>query len=273
MQSLQRIVSQKDWAIPKRSFVHLWFSWVCTRSQKSSTSSYDVLPAYTKHVIKDVIYYGVIRAAKGLRGCISYAIKGLTESKQTSTKTKQQAEQIGKQVRQNPTLNKQTNKQQQRKSNPVTRQVTYCCSKLHWDTVGAGPPVQWIDTAALSKQERIIDVIDNWYNKCRPNTHPFSDESITMQAVLKLYYGAGAFHMLLRADRVNAKGYQRHHEAKNDMNSHGLPCLTYRTCLAWLGPCHSTSKNTKAALWSSYALHTSAGTIFSHASALQKWDN
>ena len=43
------------------------------------------------------------------KGMPSYAIKGLTESKQTSTKTKQQAEQIGKQVRQNPTLNKQTN--------------------------------------------------------------------------------------------------------------------------------------------------------------------
>ena len=54
--------------------------------------------------------------------------------------------------------------------------------------------------------------------------------------------------MLLRAYRVNAKGYQRHHEAKNDMNSLGLPLLTYRTRLAWLEPFHSTNKNTKAAL-------------------------
>ena len=69
-----------------------------------------------------------------------------------------------------------------------------------------------------------------------------------MQAVLKLYHRAGAFHMLLRAYRVNAKGYQRHHEAKNDMNSLGLPLLTYRTRLAWLEPFHSTNKNTKAAL-------------------------
>ena len=37
-------------------FVQLRFSWAFTRSQKSSRSSYDVLPADTKHVIKDVMW-------------------------------------------------------------------------------------------------------------------------------------------------------------------------------------------------------------------------
>ena len=54
-----------------------------------------------------------------LRERISYAIKGLTESKQTSTKTKQQSEQMGKQVRQNPALNKQTNKQTSNNNNKI----------------------------------------------------------------------------------------------------------------------------------------------------------
>ena len=60
-QSLQRRVSRRDWATPKRSFCSaLVLMSVHTRSQKSSRSSYDVLPADTKHVTKDVI-----GAAKG----------------------------------------------------------------------------------------------------------------------------------------------------------------------------------------------------------------
>ena len=41
---------------PNIHFVKLWFSWACTRSQKSIMLSYDVLPADTKHVIKDIIW-------------------------------------------------------------------------------------------------------------------------------------------------------------------------------------------------------------------------
>ena len=56
MQSLQRMVSQRDSAIP-RMFI-LFSSGAPERATKSQTSSgrspYDVLPADTKDVIKDV---------------------------------------------------------------------------------------------------------------------------------------------------------------------------------------------------------------------------
>ena len=42
---------------PNVHFVQLWFSGACTRSHNSSKSSYDVLPAHTKHVIKGSVIW------------------------------------------------------------------------------------------------------------------------------------------------------------------------------------------------------------------------